>query len=72
MRILPGLGAVREAASIELSVSMSLDFRKRQLKMAIFPVGQYIEEVITKKHRRANRLRFDLRIQQLVSIVLCS
>ena len=38
----------------------------------MLPVVQYLKEVISTIHKTANPLRFGLRIQQLVLIVLVS
>ena len=65
--ILPGLGAVRRPASVELAVCISLNFRRsRELKKEMLPVVQYLKEMIPKIHRAANPLSFGLSTQQLV------
>ena len=63
--ILPGLGAVGEAASIEIDVCISLKKSVAQyLENEIIPaVVQYLKDIMPKRHRIVTPLHFGLRIQ---------
>ena len=70
-RILPSLGAVGEAASIELClhlIRVRVEYRKKE----ILPAVPYLKIIIPKiyQYRTANPLRFGLRIQKLILIPL--
>ena len=67
---LHGLKAVRDAASIELSAYISVNFRRSRVsKKGILPVAQYLKEIIPKMRRAASPPRVGLTIQQLVLII---
>ena len=70
---LPGLGAVREdALSSFLSASHRISVGVKHLKAKILPVVQYLKEINPSIATKASPLRFGVRMQKLVRIVLVS